>query len=265
VTSVTAKRPRHDREELRELLLDTGRIILREEGLGTGVEALNFKRVFDRVETKTGIRLTNASVIRRVWENQTDFQTDVLVTIALDESEDEIDFALEAVKPTLATVDLGTPQSRKQMLRELCRVGGALNARAVRQSRNWPLWIGVWALVASGEPLDRLKKVEAALLSGYDAFTERIEAIYGAMTAFLGFRLREQFTLRHFVIAANSLGQGFGLRDRVDDSFTEGIFRPTGPHGDDQEWTLFAVALEGLVEQFFEIDPTWAPDGGETA
>ena len=57
--------------------------MLREEGLGTGAEALTFKRVFDRVEEDTGVRLTNASVIRRVWENQAEFQVDVLVTIAL--------------------------------------------------------------------------------------------------------------------------------------------------------------------------------------
>jgi hypothetical protein len=36
------------------------------------------------------------------------------------------------------------------------------------------------------------------------------------MTAFLGFRLREQFTLRHFVVAADSLAQGYSLRDRID-------------------------------------------------
>ena len=32
------------------MLLDAGRSILRDEGLGTGAEAITFKRVFDRVE-----------------------------------------------------------------------------------------------------------------------------------------------------------------------------------------------------------------------
>jgi hypothetical protein len=40
----------------------------------------------------------------------------------------------------------------------------------------------------------------------------------------------------------------------------EGIPRATGPDGEVQEWTLFAVAFEGLVLQFFAFDPDWEPD-----
>ena len=64
------------------LLLETGRKLLVEEGLGTGVDTLTFKRVFERVEVDTGCGLSNASVIRRVWQNQADYQADVLATIA---------------------------------------------------------------------------------------------------------------------------------------------------------------------------------------
>ena len=53
-------RPRLSRGGLRELLVEKGGSILREDGLGTGAETLTFKKVFDRVE-EPGIRLTNAS------------------------------------------------------------------------------------------------------------------------------------------------------------------------------------------------------------
>jgi len=79
------------------------------------------------------------------------------------------------------------------------------------------------------------------------------------MTTLLGLRLREQFTLRDFVIAEDSLSEGYGIRDRLDDSSMRIVVRPTGPNGELQEWTIFAVALEGLVRQFFEFDPDWAP------
>jgi hypothetical protein len=39
----------------------------------------------------------------------------------------------------------------------------------------------------------------------------------------------------------------------------EGIFLPTGPDGEDQEWTLFAVGTEALALRFFELDPDWTP------
>ena len=55
-------------------------------------------------------------------------------------------------------------------------------------------------------------------------------------------------------------GRDVCLRDRVDQSKMEGIVRQSGPDGEAQEWTLFAVAFEGLVRQFFEIDPDWDQD-----
>ncbi len=257
---MAAKQPRRNREELRELLLQKGQTILREEGLGTGAELLTFKRVFDRVERDTGIRLTNASVIRRMWDNQADFQTDVLVAIAEDDNADELDRTLKAVEPILATVDLTTRESRERALRELCRVGGAANMDAVRDSSYWPLSIAIWALAVFDEPPAQRKKIEVALVSGYDAFTDQAAEVYAAMAQLMGVRLREQFTIHQFAMAADALGQGCGLRDRVDQSKMRGIPRATGPDGEIQEWTLFAVAFEGLVQQFFEADPNWKLD-----
>ena len=62
--------------------MTAGLAILHEEGLGIAVRELTFKRVLDRVEADSGIRVTNASVIRRVWEHQADFQSDVLAAVA---------------------------------------------------------------------------------------------------------------------------------------------------------------------------------------
>jgi hypothetical protein len=233
--------------------------MLKEEGLSSGAEALTFKRVFDRIERDTGTRLTNASVIRRVWDSQFDFQTDVLVAVAKGQSSAEIDIAEAALGPIVASIDLTTLESRDQALRDLCRLAGELNAQAVQESTNWPLLIGVWAQTASGQSTVSSEKIEVALLSAFDGFAARIESIYGAMATFLGLRLREEFTLRDFVVAEDSLSEGYGLRDRLDDKVRKVIVRPTGPDGEEQKWTIFAVALEGLVRQFFEFDPDWAP------
>jgi hypothetical protein len=40
-----------------------------------------------------------------------------------------------------------------------------------------------------------------------------------------------------------------------------GIVRPTGRDGAPREWTLFAVGLEALARQFFDLDPDWSPAG----
>jgi hypothetical protein len=257
------RQARQTREELRALLLETGYTILREEGLGTGAEALTFKRVFQRVEEDTGIRLTNASVIRRVWENQAEFQVDVLVAIALGDYQEDVDTALDEMKPLFAAMDRSTPGTRQQAMRDICRVGGRVNAQAHFRSSHLPSWIGVWAMAASGRSIEYRDRIEEALVSGYEAFTERLTDMYGSMTAYLGFRLREGFTLRHFVVAADSLAQGYSLRDRIDNLSLEQISRSTGAEGESEVWTLFAVAFEALVNQFFEIDPEWEPEAWE--
>ena len=86
-----APKKRQPKRQLRQLMLDTGRTILDEEGIETASTNLTFKRVFDRVEQDTGRHLTNASVIRRIWENQADYQADVLVAVAHDEHRPEIE------------------------------------------------------------------------------------------------------------------------------------------------------------------------------
>jgi hypothetical protein len=254
-----SRQPRQSREELRELLLETGLTILRENGLGTGAETLTFKRVFDRVRDDTGIRVTNASVIRRVWENQAEFQVDLLITVALGQYQGEIDRATHDAATAFATMDRSTPEARRRAMREICRVGGRLNAEALQRSRNLPSWVGVWALATSGEAVDYRRRIEEALLAGYEGFTHRIQELYQSLLGFLGFRLRENLTVRQFSIAADALAQGYGLRERIDGSIKEEIPRPSGPGGRVEEWTLFAVAFEGLINQFFEIDPDWDP------
>jgi hypothetical protein len=257
---MTSRSNRHRREDLRALLLRTGRTILYEDGHGSGAVSLTFKRVFDRIADDAGIRLTNASVIRRIWENQAAFQIDVLVTIALDESTDDIERTVQDTGPVFAAIDRTSPEGRAAGMRELCRVGGAANVESLLRSPTWPSWISVWALAATGYSGARDHRIESALRRSYETFTQQIQRMYETLTSFLGYRLREEFTYRQFVIAADSLGQGYGLRARVDGSVSDLMLRSTGPGGQPQEWTLFAVAFEAILQQFFEIDPDWSPD-----
>jgi hypothetical protein len=252
----SAKRqPRQSRDELRAVLIETGRAILRDEGMGTGAETLTFKRVFERVYQDRGLRLTNASVIKRVWANQAEFQTDVLVAIAADEGVVEFDRAVEALAPVYEAMGTATPTARWAVLREVCRVGGAAHMAALTESADWPLWIGVWTLSSAGDPSEQGKRIDDALLSGYGSLTSRFDQAFEGLTARLGLRLRAPLTVRQLTMAVGALAEGCALRGRVDPTGMYGIVRHTGPHGEDQEWTLFGIGLEALAHQFFEMDP----------
>jgi len=258
------RQPQLTREELRSLLLETGRTLLIEEGLGTGFDTLTFKRVFQRVEADTGRRISNASVIRRVWENQADYQADVLVTIAEQEGLGEFHDTLSALEPVFASMDLSTVEERERSLREACRVGGAANIFSLLQSPHWSLWIAVWALATAGtlhpdeQRVAHQQRIRDALLNGYEGVTQLWENAYTALVEALGMRPRAPLTVRQFTVAIGALSEGCSLRQRLDPTM-DGILRPTGPDGEDQDWTLFGIGLEALQRHFFEPDPEWKP------
>ena len=224
-----------------------------------GTDALTFKRVFDRVEQDTGLRLTNASVIRRVWENQAEYQTDVLLDVLrADEATEEFKDTFGEIVPLLAGFDLSTPARRWDALREVCRVGGAANIHTLRSSGTWSLWIGIWALATAGEATEHKRRIQSALLEGYESVAQMYLQTYGALAAFLGVRIRAGLTMRQLTVSVGALAEGCALRNRVD-SDMEGIMLPSGPDGAVQEWTLFGLGLEALALRYLEIDPDWEP------
>jgi hypothetical protein len=263
----THRQPKLSRESIRTLLLETGRRLLVEEGLGTGVDTLTFKRVFERVEADTGRRLSNASVIRRVWENQADYQADVLATIASQDGLGEFSETFAALTPLLTSLDLSTDEARRRSLREFCRVGGAANILARLESPSWWLWISVWAMAMADhlgrdeQRVEHQERIRAALLDGYQGFTQLWEDAYAGLAAITGMRPRAPLTVRQFTVAIGALAEGCSLRQRLDPEMV-GIVRSTGPNGEDQEWTVFAIGLEALQLHFFEPDPDWTPPNG---
>ena len=244
-------RTRRTRDELRALLLEEGRSIVHDEGLQTGSTNLTFKRVFERVEERTGERITNASVIRRVWDNQAEFQTDVLVTIAHDNSRPEIGGTTDAIAEALADVDLTTATGRSGAVREICRLGGNAFTDVVVDSVNWPLWISVIAMAAGSTDADQQARIRTAITESYDSAAGFWATTLGALVDAFGLTLRPPYTLAQFVMAVTAYSEGCAQRQRTT-GHVETLVRATGPDGADQEWTLFAVGLEGLVHQFLD-------------
>ncbi len=251
-------RARRSREELQDLLLAAGRAIIEQEGLNVGAGDLTFKRVFDHLEATTGVHLTNASVIRRVWDNQEEFQTDVLIAVASTaDSAGELDRTVQALAPIVASFDLSSPEARIASLSELARVGGETSIRARLETRDWSLWVGVWVLALTTELVGRRTLIRRALDQGLDDVTNVWEGLFAGVCAALGVRVRAPLTLRQFTAAASAMVEGSALRQGGDPDL-ERIVRPTGPHGQPQDWTLFGVCLEALALRFFEIDPDWS-------
>ena len=255
MTSVQSTR--RSREELRTRLVEEGRELLFTEGLAVGSSNLTFKRVFDRVEAKTGMRVTNASVIKRIWENQADFQADVLVSVVRDEAR-RAEGMGKRVVTLLGTLDMATPESRVRALREICRVEGNASSAAIDGSTNWSLWSNVVSMSTSGTNPGVQARIKEALDLGYRAVTRFWSENFTALAHLLGLRLLPTWSIDQFSTAAIAYAEGCAFRQLSSDH-VEYMTRPTGPSGEDQEWSLYAVGMEALVNQFFESDPEFAP------
>jgi hypothetical protein len=247
------RKPRLARAELRSMLLEAALEILREEGLKTGSVNITFKRVCDRVQVRTGIQVTNGSVIKRIWENQAEFQADVLVAVANDQSRPELAHIFNVLGPLLEEPDLSTPESRARLVQQMCRVGGEANAVATAESPNYPLWMHVVATALTTSDGQQRERILLALREGYTSFTKLWEESFTALAALLGLRIRPDSDISEFVMVVTALDQGFSLRHRINGKM-EYVTRPTGLNGEDEDWTLFALGLEALVHQFFEPD-----------
>jgi len=253
-------RPRVARAEMRSMFLEAALEILHEEGLKTGSTNITFKRVRERVRVRTGIQVTNASVIKRIWENQAEFQADVLVAVANDQSRPELGLIFDALGPLLERADLSNPESRARLVQQVCRVGGQANTVTTAESPNYPLWMHVVATAITTSQAKQRERILLPLREGYTAFTTQWEETFAGLAAFLGLRIRPESDLSQFVMVLAALDQGFALRHRINGRI-EYVTRPTGPNGEHEDWTLFALGLEALVHQFFEIDPDWQPEG----
>jgi hypothetical protein len=194
-------------------------------------------------------------VIKRIWENQAEFQADVLVAVANDLSRPELGLIFEALRPLLdEAAVLSDPESRARLVQQVCRVGGEANAITTAESPNYPLWMHVVATAITTSHTQERERILSVLREGYTSFTKMWEESFAALASLLGLRMRPESDISQFVKVLVALDQGFSLRHRINGKI-EYVTRPTGRNGENEDWTLFALGLEALVHQFFEPDP----------
>jgi hypothetical protein len=244
------------RGELRDLLIEVGLELLIDEGLALGTERLTFKRVFDRAATERGVRVTNASVIGRVWDDMADFQADVLAAALQNDDVDGQEATILAAARVVIEADLTSLEGRRAAAVEVIRVACEAHIDALTRAPKADVNLGLRGLSVSRMAMDEGSLTAARVRQVYEEFASRWDFVFTQTFAVVGIRLRRGLTVRQLSMLAISLTEGFSIWDRVDPTMTRHILRPTGPDGEKQEWTLFSLGLEGLVWQFAELDDT---------
>jgi hypothetical protein len=241
------------RDELKELLVQVGLDLLIEEGLARGTERLTFKRVFDRAADERGVRVTNASVIGRIWTDMADYQADVLAAALKNDDLDGMEETILAAARVVAEADLVSVAGRHAAAVEVIRVACEAHVDAMTRARKADLNMGLRGLSVSRLPMEEGTLTAASVRWAYEEFAVRWDFVFEQTFAVIGIRMRPGLTVRQLSMLAISLTEGFTIWDRVDPTMTRHILRPTGPAGEKREWTIFSLGLEALVWQFAEL------------
>jgi len=242
-------------QELELMMTRAGVELLLRDGI-EGARNITIPRAIEHLGS-VGVAVSKGSVLGpdRIWRSQRAYQFDVLRQFISDatSSGSEIAQTLTAVELVLLAADLETLAGRRKTLRELIRVGGEANFRAMTEGRTWTSWLAVWATAAT-QPADELSKALLGQLGqGDDQMIRDLQDhVYGPMTEIFGMKLRTEFEpdgLTLFAASVLSLADGFALRGPG----TRGTHVRINPYdGTPEPWHPFSIGLEALVVQFFE-------------
>ena len=161
---------RRTRSETADLVREAAVRLLKRDGLRGFSNSVRLDDALALLLDETGVRLTHGSVYGRIWDDQRDFQLDVVATTVA--RYDGADVA-EAMTKAAAAATTGT-EVEKQLA-----VAFSAAVEAARRSRMWNLWLGAHAAVVSTPGTDDDERLAAALAS---ARTQVAGAIASALS-----------------------------------------------------------------------------------
>ena len=159
------------------------------------------------------MRLTNSSIIGRVWPDQAAFQSDLLASVVAGfDDAGHLGATTELLMPLLRSFDRSTPEARWASALEFGRIATeiAISTRVGR--RNWELFIGVWVVAVTNPQGKSDERLQQALTEGMDATTAAWEELLRVVYDYLGIRVRADVTHRQFCESIAAMAAGFALR-----------------------------------------------------
>ncbi|MEM8924662.1 MAG: hypothetical protein AAGD35_14260 [Actinomycetota bacterium] len=145
---MSRKTGRRTRAETAELVRETAVRLLQANGLQGFANSVRLDEALALLEAEQGIRLTHGSVYGRIWQDQRDFQLDVVSTALSRYDGAEI----------AAAMDPAASSERFSIEEAFTRA-----VEAARASRPWNLWLGAHTAVVSTPERDDDERLGAAL------------------------------------------------------------------------------------------------------
>lgn len=228
--------PMSSPEATRNVLLDTGVMLLHDLGVRAGVTHVKLAEVARRAGYTTGAAY-------RCWPRQADFHRDL--ALAAIDWRDRSSVA-DTINSIRQLVDSGAP------VLEVLRVGAQANIHRFPDETDFFTTLALRASAMQDEEM---------LMAGFRRVEEGLAAhtdLYEALLKVFHRRMRTPFTVAQMAKVVAAMAEGFAIQDGTGarhphldrDDLGEGVGR---------DWTLFGTALQFLVEAFTESDGDRCP------
>lgn len=244
--------PKYPADEVRLRLLEAGREALQRHGPGCGLDPVTLDGAIADADVPRGsaYRLWQDEHIPPQQSFRRAVQLDVLRRVGLGAPAVTAKFK-ETYGEYAEFTRSDSAEDREWAFRTILRIVSNHSFERLDSSRSWPIYRALRSnVVAKAAPradaLEAVRRGEEAQIDAYAQMYDEIAKVYGV-------RIREPFTVREFAATAFALNEG--IASRVTDGFRRRkIMQNTGRNGEEEEWTLFAVGLEALTKEFFELD-----------
>lgn len=256
------------RAELRDLLLDAGAALIERDGIGLELAEITYGSVFDHLETTQGVRVTRASVHKRIWPSQRAFQLEVLAEAVRrwDGGDDEPDVP-SMLLDALADPEAGEPigdGTIEGLLDHLCKTVGIAALEGFSAARSWRMFNALWSLFEATPVHERddLADFAAQVRDTYRGSLERDRASWQA------------FVDDHGLPVSTEVEDPAMAFSMMSSALLDGAYltRFLWPDGDrdlteaSDGWTPFAVGLRGLADGAVDTGPdSGGPDDADGA
>ncbi len=253
------------REILRRLVVRAGIEVLERDGLGLRPDAITYAKVFAHLEETRGLKVSRASVHRRIWVDQDDFQHEVLAAAAVQTSPyRHVEEVHDGVQLVLDAVDqLGLVG--RERVRAFCRIAGRALIEIYLSSEEFRRFQMLKA-AARSESSDVTAGLRAAIHARSDGDRNERLSPFGSVFEALGLRVKPELGLGFdqavdvVVRLIQVLITGTHLDHHA--GFTAAASRAESSLDSEEEaWPLtnFGLGFLAFVELFFELDPSTEP------
>ncbi len=231
-------------EETRALLLRVGMQMLLERGVSAGVQHIRLQDVLRRAGLTTGAAY-------RLWADQNDYQRDLAVAMVRLRMSGPADYARTAVEDLIAQGASGDDVIRAAAFAHVRTA--AVDLTDAEDALDAQSFLIALALRTTAQTWPELRQASRERhRESIAAFAE----FYAFLMESYGLRMKAGLTIQDFTEAMAAMGEGFAVRA------LEGIAHPTYTFPEDGEspsgeWTLFALGVRALVNEFMvPAEPT---------